>query len=77
MRPTSSDVHIVMEGGRRNVFVRTVFTDRTPHEHLHDIRVEVRDKAVCLSNGREGQLYLTLESLPFIVEAIQQAKVQS
>lgn len=74
MRPTESKVFVDDRYGRRAVYVTTMFTDCIPHKHFQDIKVEVRDSAVCLSDQYDGRIYLTLESLPRILEAIEQAK---
>lgn len=76
MRPTQSKVVVEeLPGGRQEVSVNTYFTDKTPPEYFGSVAVRVRDNAVMLSRGTyDGQLFLTLESIPSIVEAIKKAQ---
>ena len=74
MRPTESRVVVEELNGRRDVYVVTEFTDKTPPERFGQVMVSVRESAVMLTRNSYEQFFLTTESIPVLVEAIEKAK---
>jgi len=74
MRPTQSKVEIIKAADRREVFVTTAFTDKTPHEVFDRIQIEVRESAVMLRRKQFDQFFLTKDQVSVLSEAIEQAK---
>ena len=75
MRPTQSRVVVEeLPGGRRDVYVVTDFTDKTPPERFGQVQISVRNSAVMLTRNSYEQFFLTTESIPVLVEAVEKAK---